>query len=349
MNAIRKPTLLLDLVLALSVAALVASCGAARPRGGGGGDEGGDGAGGPAAEGEGEGAAGGGAVEGEGEGEGGGGGVEGEGEGEGNEGGEGEGEGGSEFDPPDPEDVDSSFGHCVVLDTLTIDAAVGFDLDGDGVHDNAVGENILLAIFANGELEKNMAEGSLLMLADIRAEEPDNAGPFALPMYTAEDTDDDPTDNFSGEEALAIDIRSFKSDGQPLVKFDGAVITDRRMAAQTELFQIAFPVDEENGGVFELLLYKAQMEADVDGYFAGLSSGMLGGAVLMDDLERALEQFEVPPEFEDIVAGFVAGLEPDVDILLDDGVLDALSIGLAFTAVSCEFAEEFAGAEAPAP
>ena len=91
--------------------------------------------------------------------------------------------------------------------------------------------------------------------------------------------------------------------------------------------------------VFRATLYKVQMEATVDGQFAGLVEGKIGGAVREDEIRVAITTFDLPEGTEGLIEGFLSTPDFDTD---GDGLNDAFSIGLTFTATTCMFAEGFA-------
>lgn len=309
--------------------ALAAGCGASTPKStsseGEGEGPGGEGEGEGAAEGEGEGAA-----EGEGEGP-----SEGEGEGPA----EGEGEGGAPH--ADPADVDANWGHCIYIYDLKVDGQSGFDLDGElGGDADIDNELALVGLVANGEIKNAIDSGDMILVAELRADDPQDNAAFPVNMYTGEDMDEDPTDNPSGEEEFQVDIRSFNQDGTPLIRFDGTTIEARHVIARTDQFLLSFPVGGEGAeSMFSATLWYARMEADVEGEFAGLINGNLGGAAREDEIRTAIEQFDIPENLKGMIDTYLANPDIDTD---EDGIKDAFSIGLSFTGVSCELADTFA-------
>jgi len=321
-------------VLSLITGATWFGCGAPAGRsgsnpGGGDGGDGGDGGGGnndgTGQEGEGEGPIPLGEGE-EGDGE------EGEGEGE-----EGEGEG-AEGEGEGPIDLDIEFGHCFIITSLQIDLNAGHDLNGDGVRDNKLG---LLGLAVNGQIQAEIDSGKILLLADLRADDPVNNGPFPLKMYTGEDMDNDPSDNDSGEEELMVDIKSFDDDGNAIISFDGATLDDRRLNARTDRFPLPIPFDNPDGSseVMEMTLFFTIFTGDVQGDFDALVNGNLGGAAREEDIWLALERFDPEGQYTDMAELFI--VDPDIDTD-DDGERDAFSIGISITAKSCEFSDEIA-------
>ena len=236
----------------------------------------------------------------------------------------------------DPASIDGVWGETMVLNTLAIGGA-GFDLDDDGRNDNALGA---AGLFANPQINTALETGDLLLTVDLRADSASDNGPFLINMYAAEDADEDLANNFSGEAELQIDIRSFDKDGKPRIKFDGATIVGGLLSAGTDAFVLSFPVGEEGAEqLFSATLHRVQMEATVDGEFAGLIEGKIGGAAREDEIRTAIQTFDLPEGTDEMIEGFLANPDFDTD---DDGLPDAFTIALTFTATTCTFAEGYA-------
>ena len=236
----------------------------------------------------------------------------------------------------DPSTIDTGWGHTLIMDTIAI-GGDGFDLDGDGRADNALG---LAALMANTELEESLSSGDMILLADLRADDAVNNGPFSVNMYSGVDTDDDPANNFNGEASVQIDLRSFDANGAPLISFADAEIAGGVMSASTDSFELAFPVGEDGAeSMFRATLYLVQMEADVADGFGGLFNGKIGGAAREEEIRVAIEAFDIPDNLRGMLDGFLSSPDIDTD---NDGIPDAFSIALTFTATTCTFAEGFA-------
>ncbi len=255
------------------------------------------------------------------------------------QGGDGGGDPGVVIDPEkqaDPATIDKLWGETMVINALTIGGA-GFDLDDDGRTDNALSA---AGLFANPQIKTALETGDMLLTIDLRADSPNDNPPFLINMYAAEDTDEDPANNFNGEAALQVDIRSFAEDGKPLIKFEGATIAGGLLSAVTDAFVLSFPVGEEGAEqLFSATLHKVQMEATIDGEFAGLIEGKIGGAAREDEIRTAITTFDLPEGTDEMIKGFLANPDFDTD---GDGLNDAFTIALTFTATTCTFVEGYA-------
>jgi hypothetical protein len=180
--------------------------------------------------------------------------------------------------------------HRFVVDTIRIPASftealqLGRDIDRDpqGRPDNQLG--MILSVIRthldtdlNAETAALIDAGKLLHLLEVRATSLGDAAHVGALLFHGVDTDGDPADNFSGDETFGID-------GSRGIGLTSGAIADGVLDLTSGTFPIAvtFP---GLGEPFVIELVAGWIDGDIT---ADGLSGRLGGAVTVDELDRAL-------------------------------------------------------------
>ena len=74
--------------------------------------------------------------------------------------------------------------------------------------------------------------------------------------------------------------------------------------------------------------------------------GKIGGAAREDEIRTAIQTFDLPEGTDELIEGFLADPDFDTD---GDGLNDAFTIALTFTATTCNFVPGFANIKADVP
>ncbi len=237
-------------------------------------------------------------------------------------------EGGCSMHLPDLE----TFGPTGVVDRLQVsDAGSGFDLDGDGDVDNALGANQLFRSSVNDTVPRSIREGRLLLGIELSGELAPRDPCVTLTIWKLLDLDDDPSDNFSGRERFTFDPVSLDERGVPRAVFVDVTRDLRSIDGQADTVVLPLPMGQE---LLLLTMHRARItgEYDPDGRIT-LGGFILGGAVDRDDLLHQLEAAGVnpPPGFDwDRLLG-----GPDIDSD-GDGTPDSYSVAFEFSGVGAE-------------
>lgn len=269
--------------------------------------------------------------------------------------------------------VDSVF----VADTAADAAENAFDVDGVGsLHDNALGQ-ALATVFGqinsdmNQIVEDMMLGARMVHLIDVQALALDNASGVGVDVFLGADTDDDASDNFSGSESFGI------VDAVVSETMIGDIVDGRlRASLGTIPLQLALP-DIEEPFVLSLTGARIEAEFDGDRLVGHIGGGLLHAHIdeqLMPIVHTAIvRSVDIDCDQEVCIPGTsgatfidifdadkdgdvsfseVADHElvrmwtaPDIDLLDIDGVLDpamdgipdALSFAVEFTAVPARF------------
>jgi hypothetical protein len=264
--------------------------------------------------------------------------------------------------PPDPEPMAAL---PVALQTVTNKvmlpssaSAFALDLDGNGVPDNQFGKMLAFLQAAypgldlQGELDRLVDEGKLLVLQELRARSLSNDPAIETSVFFGHDPDGNPGNNFSGAAVLA-----------PAGSESSSVaghIHGGHMATEPGDLVIPIPLGRSFVAV---KVTRGRIQAEVDP--SGMASGVVAGAVSFPDVQgRVLPvlaaelnaHFTNPSIsakgkailsqlFDLNGSGTITPDElsacPAADLLLGsadvdtdgDGKPDAISVGLGFTAV----------------
>ena len=120
-------------------------------------------------------------------------------------------------------------------DAETGDPGCCCDYDGDGIADNALATLVanvgsmadLNLDDVNALVAESIASGAFLVLLDYLCFQGDEPLDYVVVnLLLGEDLDDDPSDNFDGEETFTFHPDSLNDDGDPLFEFRGAEIGD---------------------------------------------------------------------------------------------------------------------------
>lgn len=187
----------------------------------------------------------------------------------------------------------------------------GFDVDGDGTIDNALGqvEGVL-----NPLLNQQYGSVPLYAGSGITGLGPNN-GVGEMAIFALEDTDLDLTDNFSGYEELIISMGG------------GAVVSALVDVAPDGTYATVLPAGTITVGPIAIpTSTPIQVEGTVT---AATHEGRLGAAVPKSAVDALIVAYGLPS----FVAALLANL-PDIDTD-GDGTADSISAALRFEGVSC--------------
>ena len=205
----------------------------------------------------------------------------------------------------------------------------GFDLDGDDVPDNALGE-----LLSDPELQESFGGDPNEWLAESVAD-----GDLALLIRLLEVHDrtatDDPSvgveiyvgDGLDGDGAHLVSCDSYDEAGAPASLFTEATVTGGELAAGPGTFRFVMTFAANT----ELVFRHAHMSALVSADGAGLDDGRIGGVVVLTEIEAILNN---DPELTESGKFIIYGLfESIADIDLDgDDEPDGVSAGFGVAA-----------------
>ncbi len=243
----------------------------------------------------------------------------------------------------------------------TSGTAYALDLDGNGTKDNQIGLIVSTikviggsSFNLQGDLDKQMAQGKVLMLFNLRAKSLVSDPGIKIQMYEGKDTDGNPADNFTGKETLAVD----KTGPMSLI-LDGKILGGFLSAGSGNLMA-PIPI---GGLVNNVSLKKTRLSAMLTS--KGMIKGQINGAIPMSDVDSKIlpglakdldktYKKTTDPNKKKIIASFdtdgngtitgtdlknnaIVGmiLKPDVDTD-GDKKMDGMSLGIGFTAVNCK-------------
>jgi len=220
-----------------------------------------------------------------------------------------------------------------IVSRLEAVAGEGFDFDGDGEVDNALGANRMFTTNFNPTVAESIAMGTFLMALELD-DRPADGECLTVNVWQVSDSDDNPRDNFGGEETFWVNLDSNGPDGYPHASFPGASRANGELAGGPTDVTLLLPL-----GPLQLPL--PLMQARIDGVFfrdGSIQQGHIGGLIPHERLFAQLREAGIDPpagiRFEDILG------EPDMDIDGDE-VPDAYSLGLNFDAQAATLITEF--------
>ncbi len=255
---------------------------------------------------------------------------------------------------------------------------LALDLDGDGDPDGAMGELLVALAEAGGApqalIDGALAGGSIVQLLDLERAPPDQSS--TLGLFVGDDRDGDPSDNFTGGEMFAIgvdtptdgelrgqidaDARLLAGPGRAPLRVPLGLARPHAVLLNAVGVRVSAVVEDDrlSGGVLGGALTTDQVktvylpallasieEAVAEDCDRGTCVPGSTGAVYLAlfDGDRSGEVGEVELEESQLVE---SALAPDLDLFdaegrFDpdtDGVPDAVSFGIGFTAVGAAFA-----------
>ena len=234
------------------------------------------------------------------------------------------------------------------------------DIDGNGTKDNQLG-HIMGALKLMGgaafdpqkDLDSQVTQGKILLLFDVRAKSIVTDPAMSLKFYLGQDTDSDYKDNFSGTEEFALDKAS------PTNLVLPGSITASKLDAKGSLM-VPIPIGTTPTTV---TLKKASVDGTLSS--SGIANGVISGAIPMADVNNKLlpalaEQLDAAwkSATDPILKGMLGGMDTDKDGTIEgsdlqsnlligiyikadvdtdgDKKVDAMSVGMGYTAVSCK-------------
>jgi hypothetical protein len=256
-----------------------------------------------------------------------------------------------------------------VINTITLPTSgtdYAFDYDGSGAK-NRLGTIVSVlnaAGLANMSFQANtdymLAQGSFLMLLDVHAKSLTSDPSTSLPCWLGKDLDSpaNPNDNFSGSEPLGIDSASPSNMTLP------GSITSGKMKAGPGQLMIPLPMGTTP---ITVALKKAEVDADLSSTpLSTMTNGRMYGAIIWTDIDQKVIPAmanEVNHTYNDPLVDpatktllkTLFDLDGDKVITADelrnsavlklilaadvdtdgDKTPDAMSAGMAFTAVKC--------------
>jgi hypothetical protein len=172
-----------------------------------------------------------------------------------------------------------------------------FDIDGDGINDNALGELLELAEgfdvdveSFNASIAESIASGSLVLLVEHQGAV-SQGGDFAINYYLGTQDGDFTAPTAQGPNRYTVDRGSLRSGVWPSARMDQATHDGASMSAGPGVVEIA---TELLGPVFSVRITAAQIEATVDPASTfgeegvRLTGGALGGAVRVSEIFDAI-------------------------------------------------------------
>ena len=223
-----------------------------------------------------------------------------------------------------------------VMDSLSLlPSSQGFDLNGDGVPDNALSllfENELIGNALGGSpndyIADSVARGELLMMLDFS-----NLGSFVDDRQVGIDmllgASERGDARFDGGGTFRVRCGSLSDDGLAASTFDNVQVALGALSGAPGefLFLMPFAIDTT------VLLRRSRIEGTIEPDGISIRSGTLGSSIMFGDLREVVRNDpEIGPDFARIMLSILqAMLDVDQD---GDGEADALSAMFQFTAVS---------------
>jgi len=234
------------------------------------------------------------------------------------------------------------------------------DIDGNGTKDNQLGHIMgALALMGGGsfdpqkDLDSQVNKGQILLLYDVQAKSIKDDAAMQLQFFLGADLDSNPADNFSGTEEFGINSTS------PTNLILPGSISGSKMAVTGNLL-VPIPIGTTPTTV---TLKKASVKATLTS--TGMTGGVINGAIpfadvnskllpaLAGQLDAAWKSATDPTlkgllggldtdkdgtiEGSDLTGNLLIGIFIKADVDTDgDKTMDAMSVGMGFTAVTCK-------------
>ena len=235
--------------------------------------------------------------------------------------------------------------HTYVLDSVKVPSntneanQVAVDVDGDGRTENAIG-GLLAALISAGHLDlqtqvdAQVQAGNVIILADMQATDLTNATGVGLRVYLGDTTNVTPapcTDandpNTCGQHLTGDGMFQIASDSP-----QNAVVIGQNVSGQFTggPGNITIELALSDAAPLKLSLIGARVKAGVSD--SGLSSGILGGAVTVDDVNN-----NIIPAVADLIAGILvtSGCDANATPCCPDGTTGASVLSFLDTNGDC--------------
>jgi hypothetical protein len=205
----------------------------------------------------------------------------------------------------------------------------------DGGVDNSLS---VIASLAGAELQKALDKGQVILLLEHRGFDPTGEA-YTLTVHIGSPADP-ACDVQTSSCPYLVKSDSFDEACNPLVALDNAAVKGTLLTAGGPGFDFSFLLPLSAEVVLEVVLYFAQIQAQVtykDAAPATLT-GILAGAVSKQGLIEAIsavDESQLPIGKELVLTMIDLLVEADIDTD-SDGLLDAASIGLPFSAIAGE-------------
>ena len=229
---------------------------------------------------------------------------------------------GTTGNPGDGLDVDQNAGTCAPVDKCS------------GGVDNTLAP---LASFVNTNLEKEIANGGLILLIEL-VNPTTNGSPFELRLYAAKLANKSCDHTQSGCDYL-VDDATLTEDCEALIVLDNATITGGKLSAGGPGYNFPLQIPLFGDTYLVVDLFNGAIEGDItltpQGTITSITNGLVGGAIPKSTFISAIELVppsDLPAPKETIVQLLDLLVKNDMDTVPPAGP-DAASIGIKLTAV----------------
>lgn len=235
--------------------------------------------------------------------------------------------------------------HTYVLDSVKVPSntneanQVAVDVDGDGRTENAIG-GLLAALISAGNLDlqaqvdAQIQAGGVIILADMQATDLTNATGVGLRVYLGDTASVTPAPCSNPDDPSTCG-QHLTGDGMFQIAADSpqnAVVIGQNVSGQFTggPGNITIELALSGGAPLKLTLIGARVKAGVSD--SGLSSGVLGGAVTVDDVNN-----NIIPAVADLIAGILvdSGCDANADPCCPDGSTGASVLSFLDTNGDC--------------
>lgn len=199
--------------------------------------------------------------------------------------------------------------------------------------DNALS---MLGGFANEALADSVADGQVLFLFEHR--DFSATGDVYEVIFHIGEAADDQCDVQATNCPYLVDPATFDVDCAPLVSLDNAQINGATLTGGGPGYGFPLVLPISDGVLLDLTLFATQVQAQVSfqGGMPDALDGVLAGAISKQAMIEALDAVPADqlPLDKDLIIQMISGLiQSDIDTD-GDGVYDAASVGLPFTAIA---------------